>query len=138
MLNKFQVRLDDIRTWPTVAISIVLSMVLILFGIYIMIPAEWLSVVVTSVYPSQLVRMFFGLLLMAPGLMVMYLNIKYDLRVYIKEKRTKSTVALFWMGISFLYLCALRIIVIGVFPPIWLLYLALGLITMILWMEGKK
>ncbi len=120
---------------PLVAISLILSVVLILFGIYVIIPGDWLGIIVTSVYPNQLIRSGFGLLMMAPAIPIIYWNIKYDLKTYLDRKHKQKRPFLFWMGVTYFYLTALRIIVIGVFPPLWLLYLALGLIAMILWME---
>lgn len=135
MLNKFKLKASNIRMSPLTAISLVLSIVLILFGIYVIIPADWLGIVVTSVYPSQLVRSLFGGLMMAPAIPILYWNIKYDLNTYLDKKHKQKRPYLFWMGVTYFYLAALRIAVIGLFPPIALLYIALGLITMILWME---
>lgn len=138
MLNKFKLKLTHVRSFPTIATSIVSSLVLIVLGIYSMIPPEVFGgEAVDSAYPAFWIRVVFGFLIMAPATPILYWNIKDDLSTYIlKEARTRKF--LFWMGCTYFYLTAFRVLWAGLFPPLWVLYLGFGLVTMIIWMGVKK
>lgn len=135
MLNKLQVKMANVRQYPTIAISIVGALTLSILAIYSMIPADWLAA--EGAFPHQWVRSLFGIIMMLPAIPILYWNIKDDLSTYLlKEGRTRKP--LFWMGVSFFYLAAYRALWAGLFPPLWLLYLAEGLIIMIVWMGVKR
>lgn len=132
-----QLRLSDIRAFPVVAITLVLAVVLLLFGVYLIIPSNWLGLALSTAYPDVIGRSIFGLLTSAPAVPIIYCNIKYDLKTLIKDKYKKLRPYVFWMGVTWLYLCVLRIVVAGWFPPIFLIYLALALVSFIIWFSNK-
>lgn len=138
MLNKMQVKLSNIRGYPTVAITIVAAIILVVLGIYSMIPAAVFGGVAVGVaYPITWVRIVAGLLIMLPALPILYWNIKDDLSTYLlKENRTRKW--LFWMGVTYFYLTMYRMLWAGLFPPLWVLYLGFGLVIMIIWMGVKR
>lgn len=132
-----QVKFSNIKTFPTVAISILLALTLLAFGIYVIIPPDWLGLTLTTPYPNIVIRSAFGALMSAPAIPILYCNIKYDLKTLVTTKLKKLSPYMFWMGVTYIYLCALRITVAGVFPPLWILHAVAALITLIIWMANK-
>jgi hypothetical protein len=138
MLNKMHIKIGNIKAFPTVAISIILALVLVLFGIYVMIPADWLGVSVTaSAYPNLIIRSVFGIITAAPAMPILYCNVRYDMKTLVETKLPKLRPYIFWMAVTYFYLTALRILYAGFFPPIWLVYLALGLISTTIWLTNR-
>ncbi len=129
--------MSNIKAFPTVAISLILALTLCLFGVYVIIPSDWLGLAVTSAYPSILVRSIFGVLMALPAVPIIYCNVRYDLKTLVKTKLKKIRPYVFWMAVTYFYLTALRILIAGLFPPIWLVYLALGLISIVIWLANK-
>jgi hypothetical protein len=130
------IKLSNVKAFPTVAISIVLALVLALLGVYAFIPADWLGIAVT-VYPNFLIRSIFGIITAFPAIPILYSNIRYDLKTLVEQKMPKLRPYMFWMSVTYFYLTALRILYAGPFPPIWLLYLALGIISTIIWLTNR-
>jgi hypothetical protein len=137
MLSEIRLKLSNIKSFPAVAISIVLAFTLCLFGIYVIIPSDWLGIPVTTAYPNLTVRSIFGIFMSYPGLRILYAHIRYDLKSLVKEEMQKLRPYIFWMGVTYTYMCALRILIVGIFPPIFLLYLALAVITFIVWFSNR-
>jgi hypothetical protein len=134
MLNRMHLKLYNVKTQPAIAITVILALILLTFGIYVIIPPAWLGLVANAAYADQLVRSVFGIFMCVPAIPILYKNIKYDLRTYVTKKAHTDRPFLFWMGVTYFYLCALRIIAVGIFPPVWIAYIALGLISMVLWL----
>jgi hypothetical protein len=132
-----QLKLSNIKAFPAVAVSVVLAVTLCLFGIYVIIPSDWLGLAVGTAYPNLTVRSIFGLFMAYPALPILYCNIRYDLKTLVTEKMYKLRPYLFWMGVTYIYMCALRILIVGFLPPIFLLYLALAIISFIIWLSNK-
>lgn len=128
--------LSNIKAFPIVAISIVLALTLLLFGVYVCIPADWLGIT-TSAYPNAIVRSIFGFITAFPALPVLYYNIRYNLVTLVKKKWKRVRPYIFWMAVTYFYLCTLRILYLGLFPPLWLLYLALGFVSTIIWFSNR-
>lgn len=132
-----RLNLSNIKAFPTVAISLLLALTLCFFGIYVIIPTDWLGLPTTTVYPNLIVRSIFGIFMALPAIPIIYCNIKYSLKTLVKTKLKKIRPYVFWMAVTYFYLTTLRILIVGLFPPIWLLYLTLGLISMIIWFANK-
>jgi hypothetical protein len=132
-----QIRFSNVKAFPTVAISILLALGLLIFGIYVIIPPTWLGLSIKTAYPNIIIRTIFGTLMASPAIPILYCNIKYDLKTLVTYKLKRLRPFVFWMGVTYLYLCVLRIMIAGVFPPIWLLYLVLGIISLVIWLANK-
>lgn len=137
MLRRTYLTAQSIKDHPTVAITIVAAIILVLFGIYSMIPAAIFGgAAVASAYPLEWLRALLGLFIMAPAIPIIYWNMKDKLDDYlIKQHRTRKYI--FWMGVTYFYLTIFRILWAGFFPPIWLIYLGFGVVMMIIWMGVK-
>lgn len=132
-----QLKLSNVKAFPAIAVSIILALTLLLFGVYIIIPSQWLGLAVGSVYPNWITRSIFGIFMAAPAIPILYCNIRYDLKTLVKEKMHKLRPYMFWMGVTWVYLCILRILIAGFFPPIFLVYLALAAISFVVWLSNK-
>ena len=132
-----QLRLSNIKAFPAIAISIILAVTLLLFGIYVIIPADLLGLPVTTAYPNLIVRSIFGIFMSAPAIPILYCNIRYDLKTLVTEKMHKLRPYMFWMGVTWIYLCILRILIAGLLPPIFLVYLALAAISFVVWLSNR-
>ncbi len=126
--------LKYIRTYPLSIIMAWLSIGLVVLGIYSMFPAEWFGVVSVA---DNLTRFISGCFILAPSVPILYWFIKDKREVFIqKEPRTRPF--LFWMGVTYFYLSIFRTLAYGLFPPVGILYLVCGLITMTIWLGVKK
>jgi hypothetical protein len=134
MLRKVVNGFSHLRKYPLETITFVIAVVLITFGILNFIPLNVFGLS-TSAYGNELGRMIFGLLFFIPAAAILYFFKDGLFNYRLRNKRTK--VFLFWAMLDFFFLSALRIIYIGVFPPIWVVYLGLGWICISLWMEVK-
>jgi uncharacterized membrane protein YfcA len=132
-----QVRLDNIKAFPAIAVSVILAFTLLLFGIYVMIPTDLLGLAISKAYPNIFVRSIFGIFMAFPAIPILYCNIKYDIKTLVKDKMPKLRPYIFWMGVTYGYMCALRILIAGVFPPIFLLYLTLSAISFVVWLSNR-
>lgn len=125
--------LKYIRTNPTVLITMVLALTLVVLGLYSIFPAEWFGASSAVINP---VRLIFGLFIMTPSLPVLFWMLK-NKKSYIEHQK-KVKPFLFWMGVTYFYLTAFRILAYGLFPPVAILYLACGVITMSIWLGVRK
>lgn len=132
-----QLRLSNIKAFPAIAVSIILAITLLLFGVYVIIPSEWLGLAVTNAYPNLIARSIFGIFMSAPAVPILYCNIRYDLKTLVTEKMQKLRPYMFWMGVTWIYVCILRILIAGFFPPIFLVYLALAAISFVVWLSNR-
>lgn len=122
--------------YPMEMIEILLAIFLLLFGLYVMIPQEFLST--TSVYQNNIVKMIFGGFLAAPAVALLSRRISGDMESYIYIKQKKRRKALFWISITWLYMTILRILVQPILPPIFLAFLGLSLISFICYIRLTK
>ena len=132
-----QLKLSNIKAFPALAVSIILALTLLLFGVYVIIPADWLSLPISKAYPNILVRSIAGVFMAFPAIMILYYNIRYDLKTLLTKKVDKLRPYIYWMGVTYGYMSILRILIAGVFPPIFLLYLTLAVITFVIWLSNK-
>lgn len=137
MLNKMQLRLSNIKAFPAIAIIVILALTLCLLGIYVIIPPELLGVAGNTTYPSIIVRSIFGMFMAYPAVVILYANVRYNLKTLIKERMPKLRPYIFWMGVTYAYLTILRILIAGLFPPIFLAYMALAIISFIVWLSNR-
>lgn len=125
--------LKYIKTNPTVPVTAFLAIGLLVLGLYSLFPVEWFGATAPT---SNLVRFFFGVFILMPTTPLLYWMIKDNRFDYLdKQKRTRPY--LFWMGVTYFYLAMLRILAYGFFPPLFILYLVCGLITMTIWLGVK-
>lgn len=123
-----------IKNNPTVPITAMLSIGLLVLGLYALIPAEWFGV--TSV-AGNVARFFTGLFILMPTTPLLYWMIKDNRFDYLdKQKRTKPFI--FWMGVTYFYLAVFRTLAYGLFPPVAILYLVCGFISMTIWLGVSK
>lgn len=132
-----QLRLSNIKAFPAIAISIILALTLLLFGIYVIIPSDWLGLAIGTAYPNVIVRSVFGIFMAAPAIAILYYNVRYDIRTLVKYKVDKIRPYVFWMGVTYVYMCILRILIVGLFPPLFLLYLSLAAISFVVWLSNR-
>jgi hypothetical protein len=117
-------------------IEIVLVFAMLVFGVSTLLPVELLPGN-NSVYHSNFAKIPFGLLLILPGISLLYLRIKHSIQDYVyvyKEARRQS---LFYMLLGWLYLTVLRLS-IAIYPPFYVLYFALGVITYFCYLRLSK
>lgn len=108
---------------PIKAILAITACVLLIFGIYVIIP--WTAEPDASgSYPNVIVRSLFGVLMCWPAMTVIY-RLQHNI---LKARRS-----VFWMGVTYLYLSMLNGLVRGWLPPMWILLFAFGVISMLLW-----
>jgi len=126
--------LNYMRSNPTVIITAFLAVGLVVLGLYSMIPVEWLGATTAT---NNTIRLIFGTFILLPSAPILFWMIKYSRQEYLeREKRTRPF--LFWMGVTYFYLTVFRILAYGFFPPVAILYLICGLITMTIWLGVRK
>lgn len=121
---------------PMEMIEMLLAFFLFLFGLYVMIPQEFLST--TSVYQNNLVKMIFGGLMAAPAVSLLYQRLSGDMESYIYIKQKKRRKALFWISVTWFYMTVLRIMVQPLLPPIFLAFLGLSLVSFVCYVRLVK
>jgi hypothetical protein len=126
--------LNYIKTNPTIVITGILAALLIILGIYSIIPA---SIIGAATFTTNAIRFIFGIFILIPALPVLYWIIR-DKREEYEMKQSRTRPYLFWMGVTFFYLTVFRLLAYGLFPPVGVLYLGCGLITMVIWLGVKK
>lgn len=125
--------LKYIKTNPTVPTTMFLALGLLVLGIYSLFPVEWFGATTAT---NNLVRLIFGIFILMPTTPLLFWMIKDSRFEYLdKQKRTRPY--LFWMGVTYFYLTVFRILAYGFFPPVFILYLVCGLITMTIWLGVK-
>jgi hypothetical protein len=114
---------------PMETIEMLLAIFLFLFGLYVMIPQEFLSV--TSVYQNPIVKFIFGALMAAPAATLLYHRFSSDTESYIYIKQNKRRKALFWISVTWFYMAMLRMLASPLLPPLFLTFLALSLVSFV-------
>lgn len=132
-----QLKLSNIKAFPAIAVSIILALTLLFFGVYVMLPVDLLGLPISAAYPNLIVRSIAGMFMAYPAIPIIYCNIKYDLKTLVSEKMQKLRPYMFWMGVTYGYMCILRILIMGFLPPLFLLYLALAAISFVVWLSNK-
>ena len=118
-----------IGRYPMEIVEILLAIFLLLFGLYVMIPQEFLPG--TSVYQNDLVKIIFGGLMSSPAVYLLNQRISVDMESYIYIKQKKRRKALFWIFITWFHITILRMLVQPLLPPLFLAFLALSLISFV-------
>lgn len=121
---------------PMEIIEMLLALFLFLFGLYVMIPQEFLPT--ASVYQNNLVKMIFGGLMAAPAVSLLYQRFSGDMESYIYIKQKKRRKALFWISVTWFYMTILRIMVQPLLPPIFLAFLGLSLVSFVCYIRLVK
>ncbi len=125
-----------IGKYPMELIEILLAIFLLLFGLYVMVPQEFLPS--ASVYQNNAVKLAFGALMSAPAISLLYHRFSVDTESYIYIKQKKRRKALFWISVTWFYLTMLRMLVQPLLPPIFLALLGLSLISFICYIRLGK
>lgn len=128
------IKLSTIREHPLAAIAVVLALVLMGIGIFLLAPPTWFGV--ATAYPTTIARSVFGVLIMAPATPIVWRAFRYDFGLFHLNAR-KNSKCFFWMSVTYMYLAVIRMLAIGVFPPIWLLYIGAAFTMAIIWMVNK-
>jgi hypothetical protein len=119
---------NHVNRYPMEAIETVLAALLSIFGVLALIPPEWLGQS-NTVYGLYLLRAAFGITWLLPALPIIYWRIRLSIHEYIYVYQNKRRIRLFWIAITWMYFCILSLITRPVFPPHWLIYSALALIS---------
>lgn len=117
-------------------IEILLAIFLFLFGLYVMVPQEFLPT--TSVYQNNIAKLIFGGLMVAPAVSLLYHRIAGDMESYIYIKQKKRRKALFWISVTWFYMTILRMLVQPLLPPIFLAFLGLCLVSLVCYIRLAK
>jgi len=117
-------------------IEVVLVFAMLIFGIITLLPVELLPGN-NSVYQNNFAKIPFGLLLILPGICILYLRFKHSIQDYVYSYREARRQALFYMLLGWLYLAILRLS-IAVYPPFYITYFALGVITYLCYLRLSK
>jgi len=121
---------------PMETIEMLLAFFLLLFGLYVMTPQEYLAT--ASVYQNNIAKFIFGGLMAAPAISLLYQRFSGDMESYIYIKQKKRRKALFWISVTWFYMTILRMLVQPLLPPIWLAFLAIALIAVICYIRLVK
>lgn len=119
-----------IRKHPMELIELISAIGLLLFAIYVMIPLEWLGSISTA-YQYSWLRSVFGVLMALPAIRLLFIRFTSSTDEYIYYRQSNRRKALFWMGFTWLYMAALRVLSAAFLPPLFLLYLLISLITIV-------
>lgn len=117
-------------------VELVPATLLFIFGVLTALPKEWLPGG-SSVYVSNVVKLIFGIIMLVPGVRLLWLRIRNPITVYTFLKIKERTRGLFYVTISFIYLGVLSAIA-TLYPPRWLLFLALGFISLLCYLRISK
>lgn len=110
------------------AIEVILVFAMMVFGTITILPYEWLPPVTNPVYVSNLAKIPFGILLLAPSLVILWTRIRHNIHDYIFVYKKRRQTALFYIFLGWIYLSVLRIMS-AYWPPFYVLYLALAIIA---------
>ncbi len=114
---------------PMETIEMLLAIFLFLFGLYVMVPQEFLPT--ASVYGHNVVKFIFGALMAAPAASLLYQRFSGDMESYIYIKQNKRRKALFWISVTWFYMTMLRMLVSPLLPPLFLAFLGLSLVSFV-------
>lgn len=114
---------------PMETIEMLLAIFLFLFGLYVMVPQEFLPVV--SVYQNPIVKFIFGALMAAPAVAILHYRLSGDMESYVYIKQNKRRKALFWISVTWFYMAMLRMLVAPLLPPLFLTFLGLSLVSFV-------
>lgn len=117
-------------------IEVLLAMVMLLYAILTLIPYELLPSS-TGVYGLSIIKIPFGLLLLAPSTTILWLRYKHGMANYTLAYRKKRHKILFYMTVGWLYLVFLRL-TITVYPPFFVLYLILAIFSYLCYIRVNR
>lgn len=122
-IRRFAARVDR---YFQEAIEMTLAWILLAAGVYTALPLGLVST--TSVYVSNLQKLLFGVYLVTPACILIWIRLRYGIHKYTTLFRKWRKHCLFFMTISLLYLMILRIL-ITVTTPFYLYYFFLAAIS---------
>jgi len=105
-------------------IEIVVAAVLMIWGFITLLPVELFP---GSIYVYNLAKIPFGIVLSAPGVYLIVLRLRHEIKEYIKL-RVKRRQSLFFISVGLIYLSVLSAAA-NPWPPRFLLFLAQALIS---------
>lgn len=114
------------------AVEVVIVFAMLVFAVITLLPIELLPT--SSAYDSNLIKIPFGILLLFPSLTILWLRIQKNIHDYIFTYHRRRKQCLFYITIGWFYLTVLRA-TIGWFPPFYILYGSLGIITFLCYMR---
>jgi hypothetical protein len=114
---------------PMEMIEMLLAFFLLLFGLYVMVPQDVLGI--ASVYQADIIKFIFGALLATPAALLLGYRFSTDLESYIYHKQKKRRKALLWISITWFYMTILRMLVQPLLPPLFLVFMAVTLISVV-------
>lgn len=120
-----------IRAFPLEMIEVVLALVLFCLALYTLIPTEWLGV--QSVYPIYAGKAAGAGLMAIPALTILFHRFK-GIRNYVEKAKVRKR-AMLGMAVMYIYIAILRIVVVALFPPIFILYLGLALVAAVCYLR---
>lgn len=115
--------------YPMEIIELLSAVVLLMFGIYALIPMEIASA--KSAYDNDIVKLIFGTLMLVPAVSLIMVRGGGTMEQYIYTRQPSRRKVLFWIAFTWFYIAVLRAVAIAVFPPIFLIYLFASLVTII-------
>jgi len=117
-------------------IELIPATILVVFGIVTALPIGLMGSG-QSVYAANIIKLIFGILILTPGVWLIYLRVKYGIIKYIQELRSRRNKTLFYITVTYIYMTALSA---GVhpYPPRWALFLALGCISFLCYIRLSK
>jgi len=120
-----------VRAFPLEIIEVVLAFVLLIMALYTAIPAEWVGV--PSVYPLYVGKLAGAVVMGIPALTILFQRSR-GIENYVEKTKSRKR-ALLGMAMMFVYIAVLRVIVIAWFPPIFVLYLGMGVIAAVCYLR---
>lgn len=120
-----------VKAFPLEMIEVVLALVLFCLALYTFIPAEWIGV--QSAYPVYLGKVAGGAVMSIPALTILFQRSK-GIRNYVEKVKVRKR-ALLGMAVMYFYIAILRVVVVSLFPPIFILYIGLALVAAVCYLR---
>lgn len=127
----------NINRYPMEAIEMVVVATLAILSLYAFIPIELLPAGSTSAYANNIGKAIAGTLMIYPAIRLLYLRISRGVNEYILLQRKRRNLILA-VGTIWLYLGILRSISQPWYPPHHILFISIGLVTVVLYVRLGK
>lgn len=131
VVGKYKAFMSNIRNHPLESIEVLVAFCMLFMGIYTIIPSEWLHV--TSAYPTYASKITGGVVMITPSIILVIHRTKGIINYLGRPSMRKNV--LFLLSIMYVYIAVLRMATLAFFPPIFILYLVLGLISAVLYLR---
>ncbi len=117
-------------------IELIPAVILVVFGVVTALPIGLIGSG-QSVYAANAIKLVFGILILTPGVWLIYLRVKHGILKYIGELRQRRHKTLFYVTVTYIYMTALSTATTP-YPPRWALFLALGCISFLCYIRLSK